>query len=475
MVCPRCNQPVENGATFCGNCGNQITPVLAAGATELVAPENNPYQITGEPTIATPPTQETLPPVGQSYNSISPLVQRETARPYPAGAGVTPLPRTMSTPPPVSAPPVSLPPVSKPARLPRKRIAFIAAIIALLIIGLSAGLITLLQTKSTPSKSKTAPAVAATSTMGSVYFSSSLDAQAPGITDTVTINISGLSAPAAGTQYYAWLVNQQQEQTTPLGKLTSQGKDFSVTYTDHHGQNLLGLGDTISVTQEQGNVTLPTGKAVLTAQFPQMAFIHIKHILYAFPITPHHVGLLVGLLRQAHQVEAQAVLLNGLSGNGNPTAVTCAAQSLINIVEGQHGQHYSQLPLQCNGLNATVGSDGFGLLGQNGYIRLAGEHASLAAQASDATQNIKSHAALAETSLTNVNNWMTTVDNDAQSLLTNPGDNGKIQEIVALTERAIDGVDLNNDGQVDPVPGEGGILTAYQQGQQMAQLSLQKA
>ena len=466
MVCPRCNQSVEDGATFCGNCGNQITPVLARGATELVSKENNPYQTIGEPTIAVPPTQESLPPRGQSYDSLSPLAQHGMARPYPSNPGVTPLPRSTFTPPPVPAQPIA-----KPATLPRRRMAFITAIIALLIIGLSAGLITLLQTK--PASSPGKPA-AASGAMDSVYFSSSLDAQTQGITDTVKIAISGLPAPAQGMQYDAWLVNAQQEQTTPLGTLKPQGQGFSLTYTDQM-QNLLGLGDTITVTLEQDNATLPTGKNVLAAQFPQMAFIHIRHILVAFPDTPHHIGLLVGLLSQARQAQAQAILLNGLSGNGNPTAITCAAQNLLNIIEGQHGHHYRQLPVQCAGLNATVTSDGFGLLGADSYISMAGQHASLAAQAGDATDNIKSHAALLETSLTNVNKWMTTVDNDAQSLLTHPNDNGKILEIEALTDRAINGVDLNNDGRIDPVTGEAGAEVAFQQGQLMAQLTLQKA
>lgn len=465
MVCPRCNQSVENGATFCGNCGNQITPVLARGATELVSRENNPYQTVGEPTIAIPPTQGPQPSIRQSYDSLSPLAQPGAAHPYPPNAGITPLPRSTFTPPPAPAQPIA-----KPASLPRRRMAFIVAIIALLIIGLSAGLVTLLQTKPAPPPNKS---VAASGATDAVYFSSSLDAQTQGITDTVKIAISGLPAPAQGMQYDAWLVNEQQEQTTRLGTLTPQGQGFSLTYTDQM-QNLLGLGDTITVTQEQNNATLPTGKTMLSAQFPQMAFIHIRHILVAFPDTPHHIGLLVGLLSQARQAEAQAILLHGLASNGNPTAITCAAQNLLNIIEGQHGHHYSPLPIQCAVLNATVTSDGFGLLGADSYISMAGQHASLAAQAGDATTNIKSHAALLETSLANVNNWMTTVDNDAQSLLSHPNDNGKILEIEALTDQAINGVDLNNNGRVDPVTGEAGAEVAFQQGQLMAQLTLQK-
>ena len=33
MVCPRCNRPLEDDATFCGFCGNQIVPLQARGAT----------------------------------------------------------------------------------------------------------------------------------------------------------------------------------------------------------------------------------------------------------------------------------------------------------------------------------------------------------------------------------------------------------------------------------------------------------
>lgn len=476
MVCPRCNRPVDNGATFCGNCGNQITPALAPGATELVSRASNPYQTAGGPTIVVPPTQDSLPSMGQqSYDSISPLAQRGMPHPCPPDGGVTPLPGSSFTPPPAPAQPqLAAKPAARPARPPRRRNAFIIAIIALLIIGLSAGLATLLQTNSIPSASQSASTTAAGSPTYQVSFSSSPEAQTQGFTDTVTMNIGGLPAPAQGMQYDAWLVNTQQEQTTPLGKFTPQGQGFSLTYTDPM-QNLLGLGNTILVTQEQNNATLPTGKALFTAQFPTMAFIHIGHILIAFPTTPGHTGLLLGLLNQAHQAEAQAILLNGLAGNRSPTAVTCAAQNLINILEGQHGQHYKPLPAQCAGLNATVSGDGFGLLGSDGYISLAGQHASLAAQAGDAANNIKLHAGLVETSLANVTNWMTTVDNDAQSLLSHPNDTGKMQEIEALTERAITGVDLNNDGRVDPVAGEAGMQVAIQQAQLMAQLSLQKA
>jgi FlaG/FlaF family flagellin (archaellin) len=460
MVCPRCNQPVEKGALFCGNCGNQIVPVQARGATvadatELITPPDNRQYSLADPQQFAASIPGYQPPIGQRFDSLSPLAQRET---------VSSLPPTQVPPPSVT------PPSGGPGNSGRRRFAFIAIIIALLIIGLSAGLFTLVQQKH-PAPSTTVTSTTATGTPGTISFSSSAGNQ--GITDTVSIDITGLSAPSQGTQYDAWLENQQEEKITPLGQLNPQGKDFVVTHTVK-GQNLLALGNMILITQEKSGTSLPTNAGILSAQFPPLAFIHIKHVLVAFPSTPHNVGLLVGLLGQAQQVDAQALLLKNASDNGNTTAVTCAAQNLLNLVEGQHGQHFNQLPAWCAALNITVNGDGFGLLGQNGYVSLAAQHASLAAQASDATDTVKTNAGHLETSMSNVKNRMTTIDQDALSLLSNPGDKGKVQEIVTSANYAVNGFDLSSNGDVNPSSGQAGVVLAVKQAQLMAQLTLQK-
>ena len=461
MVCPRCNQPVEPNAAFCGNCGNQIAPIQARGATvadatEFIPPEQRQYNTVDERYMSPAPNYQSPP---QAYNSLASMSQRRTMPPFPQAASSTP-------------PPVPTPLPGRRIQPNHKRLTFFAVIIALFVIGLSAGVFTFLQGRTAPKVGNPVPTAAAASTTGTASFSSSTGSR--DLTDTVKIDLTGLLPLAQGMQYDAWLVNERQEQTTPLGKLNPQGQDFMLTFTDK-GQNLLALGNVLLITQEQGNVSLPTGKKLLDAQFPSMAFIHIKHLLVAFPTTPHHIGLLVGLLQQARQASAQGILLQSVSNNGDTVSVSCAAQSLLNIIEGQHGQHYAVLAPQCATLNAVVNGDGFGLLGQkDGYIAVAAQHASLAAQSDDATSTVKIHAGHVEIALTNIKGWMTTIDQDAQSLLTNPGDKEKIQEIVTLTERSVNGIDLDNDEHVDPVPGEAGSLTAFLHGQLMAQLVLQK-
>jgi hypothetical protein len=296
-----------------------------------------------------------------------------------------------------------------------------------------------------------------------------------GSTDALKIVVSGLSAPAAGSQYDVWLVDETGEHTTPLGILSAQGNLFSLNFagTGSDGQpgtNLLGSGNVVEITLEQGKVQLPTGKVLLSATFPPKAFVHIKHLLFSFPTTPAKIGLLVGLLNQTRLLNAQALALQSLAGNGNAAAITCIAQSIIDISEGEQGSHFQLPPPSCGSSIPT--GDGFGILGTNGYAATAATHASLAATQSDSTANIRLHASEVEAGTSNITGWVTTIDRDALQLLSNPGDIKSIQEIVALANHAFQGVDANGNGQIDPSDGEEGAATAYLRGQLMASLTL---
>jgi hypothetical protein len=234
-------------------------------------------------------------------------------------------------------------------------------------------------------------------------------------------------------------------------------------------RNLLGQGNKIIVTQEQGNVSLPTGTVLLSGTFPPQAFVHIKHLLFSFFDTPRQIGLLVGLLSQSQQLDAQALLLKNAATTRNTFAVQCAAQSINNIIEGTHGPHFQPLPATCTIGNITDTSDGYGL---NTYVANARQHASLAATQADSTANIKQHAQHVIIATDNIKGWLATSDRDVEGLLANRGNGGNIQEIVSLSDRVVHGIDLDNDEQVDPVPGEAGAVTAYIHGQFMAILPL---
>jgi len=297
-----------------------------------------------------------------------------------------------------------------------------------------------------------------------------------GASNALKITATGLPNPPNGSEYDAWLIATDTEQIMPLGTLNkTDSTTFALSYANPSGQaptNLLGAGNEIEVTQEQGQVTDPAGKAVLSATFPPLAFIHIRHLLFKFPTTPGNIGLLPGLINETQKVTALSALLQ--NDSANTTAVSCIAQAMINVIEGKNGAHYNSLAANCTsvGISNALTGDGFGILGNGGYLATASAHAALAAAQSDTTDNIRTNAKDVETSTNSIKQVMTQINNDAQQLLATPATTTSIPEIVTLSDHAYFGFDQNGNGTIQPIVGEAGVLTAYASAQHMATLAL---
>lgn len=454
MVCPNCNTPFDRNTVFCGNCGMQVAPLRAPGATaaEPVIRSNvDSLQAANEKTIApNPSTQMTF--ISPPSRSTPPIEQISRPGAYPP------------------TPPGGLPGYQeRKANRHIGRNVFIVVILLLLIGGATAGFIAFARNTSNGTTAKITPVVS-TSATATVAFSDSPAGQGTGALKVVS---SGLAAPAAGSHYYAWLVDTGAEKILSLGALTVQGRTFTLDFTGN--VNLLGAGNELEITQQQDTPSLPDGKIVLSGTFPPLAFIHIRHLLFSFPSTPGKVGLLVGLRGQAQVLTQQATLLKSLTSKG-PQAVRCGAQNIINLIEGVHGHAAQPLGVACSLFNVTSAGDGFGLFdstnANGGYVILASEHAALAANQSDSTDVIKQQAGRVQAAMDNLKKWLTSIDSDASQLTTNPDNTAVIQDIVTLSDHVVNGFDLNDNGQIDPVTGEAGAITAYNQGQLMAQLAL---
>lgn len=439
MQCPQCHAQLDDDTIFCGNCGKQIAPIQAQGATVAYKAGADESEL---PTILT-----------------SPQGSQRSAPPAPV-RNYVPVPDT----PPFASPP------QPPSRKSNNRRIVLYAVLALLVIaGGTLGVVALLKNNTSSTSNTHGNTPLATNANGVVNFRDSLNGS--GHSNVVTISANGLAAPGSGSQYNAWLVDTQSEHTIGLGALT-QNKDGTYSVKSSNTKNLLGLGNKVEITLEQGTVPLPTGRIILSATFPPLAFIHIRHLLVRFPNTPGNIGLMVGLVDQAQKMSAASQLLQSIAGGGNTFAIQCAAQSIIDIAEGSQGPHYQQLSNNCAAQNITQGGDGYGLLGANGYIANGEAHASLAATQADATASIKAHAGHVSICLENMKGWISTINNDALALLNNPGNTAKVQEIVTLANHALNGVDTNGDESVDPVPGEGGANTAYYHADLMSALVL---
>lgn len=296
------------------------------------------------------------------------------------------------------------------------------------------------------------------------------------LTDALAIDVTALPSPQSGHWYAAWLINDQTERVLPLGKFALQGGQYTLKYagsptSEYHDVNLLGFGNRIKITYEAQDGDLPAGPVMMEGVFPPHAFVHIQHLLVAFPTTPKKQGLLVGMMQQMNLLYQQANVLQQWIGLHYPKSTLCAAQSVVDIIEGQSGPHYKLPGPECDVGQQWPSGDTYGLLGSNGYLAGVADHAALTASADDASPHIRLHSEHVQIAIANITGWLQTVDADALKVLAGATDSATSGEIVRLSKVALTGQDVDGDESIDPVKGEAGADLAYSHGQLLAELS----
>jgi zinc-ribbon domain len=454
MFCPRCNNPLEENAAFCGVCGALIRP-QRDGETVVETFDSMP----SNPRRALTPTVYVTPQQQSHSGTVTPkyglpdkqFASQSTMRETPSLV-MTPVP-------------------DKNRKKLSKFFVFFVSLAIVTIAAVVAGGIFWFQAR-TPSS---------TPSSAQVSFLNSQN-NASGTTDALKITATNLPNPPDGSHYDAWLTDTANEQILPLGTLSkSDPNTFAVSFPNAGSPssqvNLVGAGNRIEITQEQGNVTVPSGKVLVSATFPPRALVHIRHLLVSFPATPANVALLTGLLNETQKVNALSVMLQNSATTNNTASVACIAQAIVNVIEGKNGKNYRPLSTDCGrvGIGDAVIGDGFGILGNGkdgGYVPFASQHAALAASQSDATDTIRQFAKDVETSTDSIKGVITNIDNDALRLLASPAITTQVSEIVSLSDHAFHGFDQNGNGKIEPTVGEAGAVTAYTSGQRMATLTL---
>ena len=120
--------------------------------------------------------------------------------------------------------------------------------------------------------------------------------------------------------------------------------------------------------------------------------------------------------------------------------------------------------------------DGYGLLlnGENlGYIQGTYSHADLALTSPNATQNMITHGNHVKACADNISDWTAQLRAQLIDILSNPSnpDRGAvIRRAVAMANQIRVGLDVDGNERVEPIPGEGGALTAYEHAYYMADM-----
>ena len=311
----------------------------------------------------------------------------------------------------------------------------------------------------------------ATAPVGLLRFQ---DGTAPA--DAVTISTATMPTPPPGNQYEAWLIEDDGEGRISIGALKfNQDNKGSLTFVDSGGRNLLGTYSALEITIEPDPDPNPnsSNQVAFSVKLPEGGLTHVRHLLYSFGGTPNQIGFIRGL-------DADTDLLTKLASQvlasfqlGDQEDVLLQAENMLNLIVGNQSEDHRDW----NGDGEIDDpGDGYGLLlnGSNlGYIQGSFTHADLAITSPDATDNMLTHGEHVKISANNVSDWTAGLRAQLIGILQNPTGSdreGAIRQAVATANQIRVGVDLNGNESIEPIPGEGGALTAYEHAYYMADM-----
>jgi serine/threonine protein kinase len=297
------------------------------------------------------------------------------------------------------------------------------------------------------------------------------------LADQVTISTASIEAPPQGSRYEAWLIQDDGEQRISIGVVTfDQQNQGSLDFIAVDGQNLLGKYRTLEITREPDPDPSPNSSndVAFSGSLPPEGLTHARHLLFSFGATPEQVGFIHGLDADTLLLHESAQQMLAAFEARDEADLDLHAERMLNVILGNKSEEYRDW----NGDGAVDDpGDGYGLLlnGENvGYIQGSFTHADLSLTSPDATQNMLTHGSHVKDCATNLDGWTAQLRDQLRAILNTSFDapelEGMVREAVALADKIRNGIDVNGNEKIEPVPGEGGAVTAYEHAYYMADM-----
>jgi hypothetical protein len=297
------------------------------------------------------------------------------------------------------------------------------------------------------------------------------------IADQVTISTASMPLPSEGSQYEAWLIEDEGEQRISIGVITfDQENNGSLLFVDSTGENLIGKYHALEITVEPNdNNPINSSDIAFSFTLPRNGFTHVRHLLFSYGATPNQVSLIHGLDATTAIINQSAEEMLTAFESGDEAGVRLRAEEMMNAIVGNLDSNHKDWN---NDGDIDDLSDGFGLLlnGENeGYIQGTISHAGFAAEAGDATQNMVIHGEHVQIAAENISQWTAQLSDQLTTIMAAPFDSGMeglIRQAVSLANQIQNGIDINGNENIEPIAGEGGTNTAYEHSYYMADMSI---
>lgn len=309
------------------------------------------------------------------------------------------------------------------------------------------------------------------------------------VMDRVNVSLINISLPPSGAHYEGWLRNMDSGTIRNIGSVRfNTSNTGELIFIDPNQQNLLGIFDEVIVTIEQDNSTVlqPSEEIAFSSKFPQQALAQVRGVLVANPETPDQLAPMQGLYYYSGSYITGAIsgdpLIPDFVGlveayqNGDEETVRKRTEEIINLIVGELSEQYQDYDGDGNFDNND--GDGYGSLpngSQDGYLQLTALAIKNAANSEDSTPNLRQYSDNIQVCIQNMDDWINQLLPLALQLNEMPFGSEMepvITEISMLGDKLLKGIDANESGLVEPIPGECGVSKAYEYGLYMVDMPL---
>jgi serine/threonine protein kinase len=293
--------------------------------------------------------------------------------------------------------------------------------------------------------------------------------------DRITFSVTRGSLPEEDEHFEAWLVYDDGS-FRDVGRLAFDASGVGrLEYTEPDANNLLDSVRELRITREQNSASdsTPSAEVVYSSVFPPQALAHIRNLGVSFEGGSDNASLLAGLFYYSGSyVEATIngdaasnyVGISAAYENNDEATLRKRNEELINMIVGEQSDQYKdydgdgQEDTQANGYGSLPNGD------QAGYLQQTAFEAQAAAEAPDATSNIRQQNEALQVCIQNMKEWTDQIlplALELQEMRFGPEMQPIIQQLSTLGKALSDGVDANGNGTKESIQGECGALQAY--------------
>lgn len=324
------------------------------------------------------------------------------------------------------------------------------------------------------------PSVTITNSQGPVALSGPIAIlrfqNGSGIADQAKLIARAVPAPPPDSQYEIWLIGA--EDRISLGKFSpdNTGKG-ELIFSEPASANLLALYDKVEITIEPKSDTnlAPSGLVAYSFTFPEQGLTHLRYLLSSFANAPDKKSLVQGLYLDVQNLDQLAKDIQTAFKNGDKAGAMQKSEEALLLLAGAQSGDYKDW----NGDGKiTRTGDAYGLLlngNSFGYIQAVNSEANYTIGTSEATQFMIENGEVVKTCTENLSHWAPQLRSLLLKILTSSSDaeiSKAADDLVALSNQVLDGIDLDQNGKVDPVSGECGAKTAYEYAYYMADMPI---